>query len=105
MAQRDGQRVGGIVRPRNVLHLQEPLRHFHNLKLFRPAVTRHRLLNLQRRIFEHREAAFFRGHEYDAPSVRHGDARRNVRVKKKLLDGQAVRLKLYDQRLKVVCDL
>jgi hypothetical protein len=37
--------------------------------------------------------------------VRHGDARRNVRVKKKLLDGQAVRLKLYDQRLKVVCDL
>ncbi len=46
MAQRDGDRVRRVVRLRDLLHLQMPPRHFHDLMLIRAAVADDGLLDL-----------------------------------------------------------
>ena len=46
-----GQRVGGVIRTGNVVHVQQELHHVLHLMLVRTAIAGDRLLDLHRRIF------------------------------------------------------
>ena len=54
MAERNGNRVRRVVRPRDLFHLQNAPRHFHDLMFIRAAVADDGLLDLIGRILEKR---------------------------------------------------
>lgn len=80
MAERDSQRVGGVVRLGNLLQLKKPFDHLHDLLLVRFAVACDGLLDLQRRILIHRYPVFMRREQQNAPAVRNGNTRLQICV-------------------------
>ena len=105
MADGDGQSVGGVVGPGDLLHAQQPLGHEHHLPLVRAPVAHHRLLHLHGGVLEDGDPQFFRRQEDNPPAVGHGDAGGDVFGEEELLHRHLVRVKGADQLLHVVGDL
>jgi len=80
------QRVGGVVRPRDLFQPEQPAGHLHHLLLFGQPVADHRLLDLHRRILVYRHAALLRREQDHPARLRHVDAGGLVVGKEELLD-------------------
>ena len=105
MAERNGDRVGRVIRSRHGGKIQDTANHFHNLLLFCPTVADHRLLDLQRRIFIDLQTAAISAEQGNAASLRNGYTGGDIRVKEKLLYCHAFRMKAADQLLHIGIDL
>ena len=105
MADGDGQRIGGVIGPRDSLQLQQPPGHIHDLPLLRQAVAYHRLLDLHGGIFVYRQVHFLRRVQQYPPPVGHGNTGGDVLAEKQLLDGHLIWLELPDQLLQIASDL
>ena len=105
MADGQGQGVGGIVGPGDLLHVQQALGHQHHLTLFRLAVAHHRLFHLHGGILEHGHPQLFGGQQDHPPAMGHGDTGGDVFGEKQLLHRHLIGVKGADQLLHVVGDL
>ena len=101
MADRYGQRVCRVVRPRHGLKVQHTPYHLHHLFLLRTTVTGYREFDLKRCVFVHGHALLFSGKDYHAPAVSDGDAGRNIRVEKKLF----YRYRVMPERINQLSDI
>ena len=91
VAERDTQRVGGVVGLREGGQFENAPGHVHDLPLVGLAVARDGNLDLRGRVLEQRDAVALRRAENHAPPVRNGDARRVVRVEEQFFDCHDIR--------------
>lgn len=80
MAQRNGDSVRRVVRPRHRLQRQDAAHHVHDLLFVRAAVSDDRLLDLQRRVFIDLQPGLMAREQNDAAAVGNGDAGRDIRI-------------------------
>ena len=97
MAQRHGEGVGGVVRARDALQVQQVRRDQLDLLFFRLAVAGKRLLDLHGRVFEQPAAALDAGEKRHAARVGDGDARGHVFGKEQLFHRHFVRPAFVEQ--------
>jgi len=105
MAERDGDGVRRVVRLRHGLQGQDAAHHVHDLLFVRTAITDDRLLDLQRRVFIDLQPGLIAREQDDAAAMGNGDAGRDIRIEKQLLDRHHFRVKLRDEFIQVAVDL
>src|SRR5262245_9520491 len=99
MADRDGERVGGVVRRRRAMQPEEDPHHALHLRLLRPAVAADRLLHARRCVLDALDACDRRGDEHGTPRLSDGERGAGVGSDEGLLDGYGVRLVLRKELL------
>lgn len=105
MAECDGDGIRRIIWFRDRLQGQDAAHHIHNLLFVRAAVTNDCLLDLQRRVFIDLQPGLVAREQNDATAVGNGDAGRDIRIKKQLLDRHHLRVELRDEFVQVAVDL
>jgi hypothetical protein len=99
MADRDRERVGGMVRRRHLVEREDRLHHLPDLLLVRPAVAAHGLLHGRRGVLSARDADGRCGDEHGPPGLSDGECDAGVCADVRLLQGDGIRGVLGDQLL------
>ena len=90
MAQGDGRRVGGVVRPGARGEVQDFAGHLLDLALFRLSVARHGLLDLGGGVLKNGDPRLLRGQQDHPSGLGHADAGGHVLVEEELLHRHGV---------------
>ena len=99
MADRDGERVGGVVRPRQLEQPEQRLHHARHLLLVCAAAAAHRPLDLLRGVARARDGALARREHRGAARLTDGERRTHVLTEVQLLERKRIGLVLVDQHL------
>ena len=91
VADRDRERVGGMVRPGQLRQAEDRLHHPLHLALVGAAVAADRLLDARRRVLDARDAGGRRGDEHGAPRLPDGERDAGVGADVRLLQGDGIR--------------
>ena len=92
MAQGDGDGIGGIVRFRHGLQMQEPFGHILHLMLRCIAVAHNGLLDLHGLVLKEGDTSLPDGQQDHPPALGHIDAGGNVLAEEQLFDGNHIGL-------------
>ncbi len=98
VAERDGQRVGGVRGLGRFAHAQKRAHHQLHLLLGRVPVAGHGSFYFARRVAAHGDASLRRGQQNHAANFGQPQGRFHIESGEDRFDGDAVRLKLLDQR-------
>ena len=90
VAERDRERVGGVVRFRNFLQPQHGADHLLNLHLARAAISDERDFHLQRCVLGEFDARLSERENRRSPPLGDSDGRFHVRGKEKFFDGDLI---------------
>ena len=90
MADRDGQRIGSVVRRRRLIETQQQLDHLLDLVLFSAAVADDGTLDLSRRVFHDRTTCFDRRKHCHATRMPELERTADVDRVKQALDGDSI---------------
>ena len=99
VADRDRERVGGVIRGRDLVEAEDRLHHPPHLLLVGAAVPADRLLDPRRRVLSARDADGRRGDEHGSPRLPDGECDAGVCADVRLLQGDGIRRVLRDQLL------
>ena len=104
VANRDGERIGRVVRLRDRVEAQQHLHHLRDLRLLGAAVADDGALDLRGRVFDHHHAGLDRGEHRDAARV--PELQRAARVDRveNVFDGDALGPVLGEQRRELAVD-
>ena len=105
MAECDGDGVRRVVRPRDLFHLQNAARHFHDLMLVRAAVADDGLLDLHGLVFKNRQPRLTDGEKNDPPALGDVDARGDVLTEEQEAERRSNENKVRSQRFMEALDV
>ena len=104
MADRDRERVGGVVRVRHLVEREDRLHHPPHLLLVGAAVAADRLLDTRRCVFGARETGGRRGDEHGSARLPDGERDAGVCADERFLQGDGIRGVQADQLLDALED-
>ena len=104
VANRHGQRIGGVVRRRHLVQSEQQLDHLLHLPLVRAAVSHDGALHFGRRVFEHLASRLDRGQNRDAARVTELERASGVGRVEQILDDDAIGATLGETGGKLAMD-
>lgn len=99
---RHGERVSSVIRLRDARQTKQQLHHALHLLLISLSVARHRLLDLQRRVFRDGQPRLVEREQHHAARLPHAHRGARVRGEEQRLDRGSVWLPRCDERLKLL---